>query len=205
MHAKSFQSRPALCNHMDRPTRPAVHGILQARIQEWVAMTSSRGFSWPRDGTHVSCGSCIAGRFFTTEPPGKPQRPKLKHNSPVCKQSGLEWSLWYERFRQPLACCCASTATGYCCSCPRCFLPCLHSIQWEGEKGQGNERPLPFFGHGLETADIYLCSHLIGQYLVTWLNWETSAFPAWPHERRGKWTLDINSSLPEVYPIMYFN
>ena len=90
------------------PPGSAVHGILQARILEWVAMTSSRGFSWPRDGTHVSCGSCIAGRFFTTEPPGKPQRPKLKHNSLVCKQSGLEWSLWYERFRQPLACCCAS-------------------------------------------------------------------------------------------------
>ena len=39
-----------------------VHGILQARIQEWVAMPSSRGSSQPRDGTQVSC---IAGRFFT--------------------------------------------------------------------------------------------------------------------------------------------
>ena len=32
-------------------------------------MPSSRGFSWSRDRTHVSC---ISGRFFTTEPPGKP-------------------------------------------------------------------------------------------------------------------------------------
>ena len=32
-------------------------------------MPSSRGSSWPRDRTHISC---IAGRFFTTEPPGKP-------------------------------------------------------------------------------------------------------------------------------------
>ena len=36
--------------------------ILQARIQEWVAMPSSRGSSQPRDPTQVSC---IAGRFFT--------------------------------------------------------------------------------------------------------------------------------------------
>ena len=38
------------------------HGILQARILEWVAMPSSRGSFWPRDWTHVFC---IAGRFFT--------------------------------------------------------------------------------------------------------------------------------------------
>ena len=46
--------------------------ILQARILEWVAMSSSRGSSQLRDQTHVSWGSCIAGRFLTTEPPGKP-------------------------------------------------------------------------------------------------------------------------------------
>ena len=39
----------------------SVHGILQARILEWVAISSSRS-SWPRDQTRVSC---IAGRFFT--------------------------------------------------------------------------------------------------------------------------------------------
>ena len=47
----------------------SVHGILQASIPEWVATPSSRGSSPPRDGT---CVSCIAGRFFTTESPGKP-------------------------------------------------------------------------------------------------------------------------------------
>ena len=40
-----------------------IHGILQARILEWVAMSSSRGFCPLRDRTHVTC---IAGRFFTT-------------------------------------------------------------------------------------------------------------------------------------------
>ena len=37
----------------------SVHGILQARILEWVAMPSSRVFSKPRDRTHVSYVSCI--------------------------------------------------------------------------------------------------------------------------------------------------
>ena len=40
----------------------SVQGILQTRILEWVAMPFSRGSSWPRDWTQVSC---IAGRFFT--------------------------------------------------------------------------------------------------------------------------------------------
>ena len=43
----------------------SVHGILQARILEWVAIPSSRGSSQPRDQTHVSCVSCISGKFFT--------------------------------------------------------------------------------------------------------------------------------------------
>ena len=45
------------------------HGILQVRILEQVPVSSSRGTFWPRDGTQVSR---MAGRFFTTEPPGKP-------------------------------------------------------------------------------------------------------------------------------------
>ena len=40
-----------------------LHGILQARILEWVAMPSSRGSSWPRGQTQVSCTSCI-GRWI---------------------------------------------------------------------------------------------------------------------------------------------
>ena len=40
-----------------------VHGILQARILEWVAFPFSRGSSQPRDQTQVSC---IAGGFFTS-------------------------------------------------------------------------------------------------------------------------------------------
>ena len=54
---------PTLCNSMDySPPGFSVHGILQARILEWVVMPFSRGSSWPRDRTGVSS---IAGRFFT--------------------------------------------------------------------------------------------------------------------------------------------
>ena len=67
------QSCPTLCNPMDcSPLGASVHGILQARILEWVAMPSSRGSSRPRDGPRNSCISCPAGRFFTAELPGKP-------------------------------------------------------------------------------------------------------------------------------------
>ena len=52
-----------LCDPMDcSPPGSPVHGILQARILEWVTIPFSRGSSWPRDQTWVSC---IAGRFFT--------------------------------------------------------------------------------------------------------------------------------------------
>ena len=37
------------------PSGSSVHGISQARILEWVATSSSRGSSWPRDRTLVSC------------------------------------------------------------------------------------------------------------------------------------------------------
>ena len=45
-----------LCSPIDcSPPGSSVHGILQARTLEWVAMLSSRGFSQPRDWTQVSC------------------------------------------------------------------------------------------------------------------------------------------------------
>ena len=49
------QSCPTLCDPMDcSPPGSSVHGILQARILEWVAISFSRGSSWPRDQTRVS-------------------------------------------------------------------------------------------------------------------------------------------------------
>ena len=72
VRATSLQSRPIPCNPVDRSLPgSSVHGILQARILEWVAMLSSRGSARPRDPTFASCNSCTAGGFFTAEPPGK--------------------------------------------------------------------------------------------------------------------------------------
>ena len=56
---KSLSQGATLCNPMDC----VFHGILQARILEWVAFPFSRGSSQPRDRTQVSR---IAGRFFTS-------------------------------------------------------------------------------------------------------------------------------------------
>ena len=59
-----IQSCLTLCDPMDcRSPDSSVHGILQARILEWVAIPFSRGSSQPRDRTQVSC---TAGRFFPT-------------------------------------------------------------------------------------------------------------------------------------------
>ena len=57
------QSCPTLCDPLDCSLPvSSIHRISQARILEWVAISSSRGSFWPRDPT---CASCIAGRFFT--------------------------------------------------------------------------------------------------------------------------------------------
>ena len=62
-NVSAAQLCPTLCDPMVcSPLGSSVHGILQARILEWVAVPSSRGSSWPREGPRVSC---IAGRFFT--------------------------------------------------------------------------------------------------------------------------------------------
>ena len=57
------QSCPTLCNPMDcSPAGSSIHGIFQARVLDWVAISFPRGTSWPRDQTLVSR---IAGRRFT--------------------------------------------------------------------------------------------------------------------------------------------
>ena len=62
---------PTLCDHTDWSLPgSAAHGIFPGRNTEWVAIFFSRGSTWPRNRT---CVSCTAGRFFTVEPPGKPK------------------------------------------------------------------------------------------------------------------------------------
>ena len=59
IEVKVAQSCPTLCDPMD----DRVHGILQARILEWVAFPLSRRSSQPRDQTQVSCN---AAGFLTS-------------------------------------------------------------------------------------------------------------------------------------------
>ena len=65
--AKSFQSCLTLCDPMDcSPPGSSVHGILQARILEWVAMPSSKRSSWPGIKPTSLMSPALAGGFFTT-------------------------------------------------------------------------------------------------------------------------------------------
>ena len=64
------QSCLTLCNPRDyRPPGCSVHGILQARILEWVAISFSRGSSRPKDRTHIPC---TGRRILYCEPQGSP-------------------------------------------------------------------------------------------------------------------------------------
>ena len=64
------KSYPTLCDPMDCSLPVfSVHGVFQARILKWVAISFSRGTSRPRDQAHASC---ITGRSLPSEPPGKP-------------------------------------------------------------------------------------------------------------------------------------
>ena len=59
------QSCPTLCDPMDcNPPGFSVHGIFQARILEWVAISYSKGSSQPRDQTCISCISCISRQIL---------------------------------------------------------------------------------------------------------------------------------------------
>ena len=65
MSAKSFHLCPTLCDATNcSPPGSSVHGILQARMLEWVAMPFSRGSSRPRDWIHVYWISCIGRQIL---------------------------------------------------------------------------------------------------------------------------------------------
>ena len=70
------QSCPTLCDPIDCSLPgSSVHGIFQARVLEWVAISLSRGSSQPRDQTQARDQTWVsrpAGRCLPSEPPGKP-------------------------------------------------------------------------------------------------------------------------------------
>ena len=68
MRAKLLQSCPIMLDPMDCSLPgSSAHGLLQARVLEWVVMPFSRGSSQPRDRTHVSYISCIGRRVLYHE------------------------------------------------------------------------------------------------------------------------------------------
>ena len=83
MRAQSLQPWPTLCDPMDcSPPGSTVCGILQPRMLEWVALSSSRGSSHPRDQIRRSCDSCFGRQILypLSHPLGKPRE------SMNCKQ-----------------------------------------------------------------------------------------------------------------------
>ena len=67
------QSCLTLGDPMDRGLPgSSVHEIIQARILKWVAISSSRGSSHPQMELLSPASPALAGRYFTTAPPGKP-------------------------------------------------------------------------------------------------------------------------------------
>ena len=101
MKVKVAQSCLTLCNPIDYK----VHGILQARILQWVAFPFSRLSSQPRDWTQVSC---IAGGFFTSWATREAQEhwrvaypspldlpnPGIEPGSPALQVDSLLTELW---------------------------------------------------------------------------------------------------------------
>ena len=71
MCAQSLQSCLSLCDPMDRSLPgSSVQRLLQARTLEWVAVSSSSGFSQARARTHIPCIGRVAS--LPLVPPGKP-------------------------------------------------------------------------------------------------------------------------------------
>ena len=103
-----------LCNSLDySPSGSSVHVIFQARILEWVAISSSRSSSLPRDRTLISWVSCIDRQILyhctTWEASGTTCNPAIKELRPgpfwladdptCCVIQYFEHNLWMKVFR----------------------------------------------------------------------------------------------------------
>ena len=87
VRVESLQSCLTFCDTMDcSPTGSSVHGILQARIPEWVAMPSSRGiFLTPAIKPAPLTFQAFANGLFTTST--GPETPRIKQNAVKCAMS----------------------------------------------------------------------------------------------------------------------
>ena len=81
--------RPVDCS----PPSSSIHGILQARVLEWVAISFSRGSSWPR----IEPGSpAFQADALTSQPPGKPQK-KEKWKA---KEKRKDIPIWIQKSKE---------------------------------------------------------------------------------------------------------
>ena len=102
---------PTLCDPIDCiPPGSSVHWTSQARILEWVVISSKEPF-WPRDHAHISCISCISSGLFAAEPSGKPYTlPTLWQKGLLLKPPPINyfWVLHLFPERTPQICWCHS-------------------------------------------------------------------------------------------------
>ena len=91
-------SRLTLCDPVDcNPTGSSVHGILQARILEWVAIPFSRGSSQPRNQTQVFC---ITGRYFTIWATREAHQYVIPIIIIISSDKNIDWKRERERERE---------------------------------------------------------------------------------------------------------
>ena len=93
VHAHA-QSCPTLCDLMDCSLPgSSLHGISQARILQWIAISSSRVSSWPRYQTCIIFKSCTTSGFFTAEPPWRDSKMLIKQTTwELGKEVGREYT-----------------------------------------------------------------------------------------------------------------
>ena len=109
LNAKSCQSCPTLCNPVDySPPGSSIHGIIQARIQEWVAFSFSKGSSHPGNKPVSLTSPTLAVRFFTTsatqealDHKNQPQNQVLKYSEMLVleSRSQCKWVLIVKFFQ----------------------------------------------------------------------------------------------------------
>ena len=84
MHVCVLSHLSCLCDPMDHSLPgSSVHGILQARILEWVVISFSRGSSQPKDWTHVSCLLHCQGGSLPPVSPGEPWWTPIHTSKPT--------------------------------------------------------------------------------------------------------------------------
>ena len=156
MHAQLL-SHAQLFATLWNPPGPSVDGVFHARILKWVAISSSRGSSWPRDQTHISCISCMAREILyhwaTREAPILPYYPV--NGSEYLSKNGI---CCLQKFKGPIRHFTYLIVGG---------VRCNHlSFTLEGtEVGERTEIHIQFFSHFLEWMSRLI---LQCQFLLIW-------------------------------------